>query len=86
MRCLSCNRILSSFESTRKYTKSHEYVDLCKRCIKDLGITTVDREDLRDESDLQEMWAIENECERSEELYENGLSFEGEIETPPHSE
>jgi hypothetical protein len=32
MRCLSCNRRLNDKESTRKYSSSGEYIDLCDRC------------------------------------------------------
>lgn len=32
MRCLSCNKILNTQESTRKYSSSGSYVDLCNRC------------------------------------------------------
>lgn len=36
MRCLACNRLLSSFESTRKMDSEKgtgEYPDLCNKCL-----------------------------------------------------
>lgn len=32
MRCLSCDRRLNARESTRKYSSSGTFVDLCDRC------------------------------------------------------
>lgn len=32
MRCLACQRVLSDFEATRRYTESQEFVDLCDNC------------------------------------------------------
>ena len=32
MRCLSCNRILSDREATRKYQSSGTFLDLCDQC------------------------------------------------------
>ena len=53
MRCLSCNTILSSFEATRKYVDSQEFVDLCNYRFKEIGDTLVvdERFDLMGEAD-----------------------------------
>ena len=32
MRCLACQRILSDFEATRRYSESQEFLDLCDSC------------------------------------------------------
>lgn len=32
MRCLSCNKNLNDFESTRKYPNTNTFIDLCNRC------------------------------------------------------
>ena len=32
MRCGCCNRLLNSFESTRKSATSGEYLDMCNKC------------------------------------------------------
>lgn len=32
MRCLSCNKILTDKEATRKYASSGTFVDLCNSC------------------------------------------------------
>jgi protein-arginine kinase activator protein McsA len=50
MRCLSCNKNLSDFESTRKFASTGEYLDLCNRCYNDIqdDVDTVIRPDLED--------------------------------------
>lgn len=40
MRCYTCNNALSDFESTLKGSLSNTYLDMCKKCIKGLGIAT----------------------------------------------
>jgi len=32
MVCLSCNKVLNDYESTRKYKGTNEYIDLCGNC------------------------------------------------------
>ena len=46
MRCASCNKALTDYESTRKGALSNQYLDLCNLCISGLGIATLDRPDL----------------------------------------
>lgn len=48
MKCLSCDVILSSFEATRKYKNTQNYVDLCNRCFASISdlIQTTSRRDL----------------------------------------
>lgn len=46
MRCDCCNTWLTDFESTRKSSTTQEYLNTCNKCIKDLGIATIDRTDL----------------------------------------
>ncbi len=46
MRCYCCDRWLDDFESTRKDSETGEYMDTCNKCLKGLGIATVDRTDL----------------------------------------
>jgi len=56
MRCLSCDKILNDYESTRKSNMTGEYIDLCNHCystIKD-QIYTKERIDLLTESDSYE--------------------------------
>jgi hypothetical protein len=50
MRCLACNCDMTDFEATRKWMKSHEYVDLCNRCFNSIRSEcslVEEREDLR---------------------------------------
>lgn len=57
MRCLACNKNLSDFESTRKYT-SGDYVDLCNQCWYSSQmypeLTVIEREDLNGASDWED--------------------------------
>ena len=41
MRCCCCNCNLSDFESTLKSATTGDFLDMCKRCIKDLDIPTL---------------------------------------------
>ena len=54
MRCLSCNNVLSDYESTRKYKNTKTFIDLCTVCFiqSDLKLSEVtDRLDLKHNSD-----------------------------------
>ena len=56
MRCLSCDKILNDYESTRKSAVTGEYYDLCNHCfgtIKD-QVYSKERADLLTESDSYE--------------------------------
>lgn len=46
MRCECCDVVLTDFEATRKSKLSGEYLNTCNKCLKDLGIHTIDRKDL----------------------------------------
>lgn len=46
MRCLCCNRNLSDIESTRRHAETGEFLDICNKCIQDLDIPYLDRDDL----------------------------------------
>lgn len=37
MRCLSCDKRLNDRESTRKYSSSGTFVDLCNRCFSEVA-------------------------------------------------
>jgi len=54
MRCLACNQELNDFESTRKSSKSGEFIDLCNNCYKNVSndINALERYDLMDVEDL----------------------------------
>lgn len=32
MKCLACDKILSDFEATRRYSSEGEFIDLCNHC------------------------------------------------------
>ena len=48
MRCRACDSNLSDYESTRKYTGTQTYVDLCGRCSKGLDFSMEDRPEFAD--------------------------------------
>ncbi len=57
MKCLACDKILTDYEATRKFSGSKEFVDLCNHCfysgVND-DITTTDREDLNQDGEETE--------------------------------
>lgn len=63
MRCLSCNKILSDFESTRKSALTGEYLDMCNHCFSEIAydVDTIVREDLREDESLDEDEDYEDE-------------------------
>lgn len=74
MRCCCCGVALNDFESTRKSAVTGDYLDMCNKCIKGLGIATVDRGDLQnagqqsdlyDDPDYQDIYGV---LDRSEPL------------------
>ena len=54
MRCISCNKLLTDFEATRRSIQSNDFVELCNDCFYYTAddIATLSREDLRSESDI----------------------------------
>jgi hypothetical protein len=65
MRCLSCNKALSDFESTRKSANTGEYLDLCNTCFSDIqyDVDAIVREDLREDETVDEEDFIDDEEE-----------------------
>ena len=55
MRCVACNKILSSQESTRRFKESASFVDLCNECLEtisdDVEVTEGYQEDDDEEFD-----------------------------------
>lgn len=54
MKCLSCDKILSDFESTRKY-ENGEFVDMCNSCFSKSDMSSIvvlEREDLAESEDI----------------------------------
>ena len=41
MRCCCCDANLSDYESTLKSATTGDYLDMCKKCLKDLDIPTL---------------------------------------------
>lgn len=61
MRCKACDKILNSFEATRKSKETEEFVDLCNSCysfVKDdfQVVENIDLMDLQDEVDIDELF------------------------------
>lgn len=68
MRCSCCNRILSDYEATRRHATTGEFLDICNKCFKDLGIPSTVREDLKPESvvdDMEEDYVEETDQDNS---------------------
>ncbi len=56
MRCQSCDRLLTAYESTLKNATTYKYLDLCKVCLEDIKpfVRLIDRKDLLTEADLDD--------------------------------
>jgi hypothetical protein len=56
MRCIACNQVLTSYESTRKHADTGEYLDLCGECLSvihsDVHFPVLDRPDLLGSDDI----------------------------------
>jgi len=65
MRCLSCNKNLTDFESTRKFASTGEYLDLCNKCYSDIqdDVDTLVRPELQDDEQPFEDDDYDNEEE-----------------------
>jgi hypothetical protein len=40
MRCICCNTNLNNFESTLRSVATGDFLDMCRKCLKDLDIET----------------------------------------------
>jgi len=53
MRCICCDTMLSPYESTRRHALTNEFMDMCKRCMRDMpNVPMKDRRDLVNSDDL----------------------------------
>lgn len=52
MRCQCCNKILNDYEATRRHAITNQFLDICNKCIKDLGIPTIERTDLKPNEEM----------------------------------
>lgn len=50
MRCCACNRGLNDYESTLRGALTGDYLDMCRRCLKDLNIETLANPNEQDEA------------------------------------
>ena len=69
MRCQCCNKILNDYESTRRHTITNQFLDICNKCIKDLGIPTIERTDLKPNEEMVD----DMEEEYVESSWDDGL-------------
>ena len=53
MKCIACDKILTSRESTRRFKESGSFVDLCNGCLStiDDSVETIDSKNLPDEGE-----------------------------------
>lgn len=56
MHCRACNAFLTDFESTRRNANTHEFVDLCNDCFKEVKhiIPVIERKDLMTSMDIND--------------------------------
>lgn len=64
MRCKACDKIMTNYELTKKFSGSGEFVDMCNECsrfLADDDLTTVGNIDYADLYDLEEIKHVEDE-------------------------
>jgi hypothetical protein len=62
MRCIACDKKLTDYESTRRHGMTHEFLDMCNRCLKDVpNIPTKDRADLVKETDYDDEDTVDDD-------------------------
>jgi hypothetical protein len=54
MRCVVCNKNLSDWESTARHAITGEFLDTCRKCLKDIPIPVRGREDLNPFETMEE--------------------------------
>lgn len=79
MHCKACNSFLSDFESTRRNKYTHDFVDLCNQCFKEVKdvIPVIERKDLMTSMVFDEDLSTEGTLEVYNELrsYINELNI-----------
>lgn len=71
MRCLSCNKLLSDHEATRKYATSGTFVDLCNGCFEHVesDIPVIDGKGENDSDDYDAEWGFTDDDGSDTPLY-----------------
>lgn len=54
MRCRCCDVALTDYEATVKGEVSGEYLDMCRKCLKESEILYTDRPDLADGNEVED--------------------------------
>ena len=57
MRCYCCNSALSDYESTLRSATTNEFLDTCRKCLKDLDINVIPSKTIEEptnESDISD--------------------------------
>lgn len=63
MRCAACDKILTDYELTKKFSGSGEFVDMCNECSRFLvedDLTAIGNIDYASLSDLEEIRDVED--------------------------
>lgn len=65
MHCRACDTLLTDFESTRRNANTHEFVDLCNSCFKEVKhiIPVIERKDLALSRDFDDDLSTEGTIE-----------------------
>lgn len=54
MRCCCCNNNLNDYESTLRGAKTGDFLDMCRKCLKDLNIETLPNKHQPEENTVEE--------------------------------
>lgn len=56
MKCLCCDKILNDSESTARHPDTNEFLDTCNKCLKEIGITPIIREEFQPGEQVEEFF------------------------------
>jgi hypothetical protein len=54
MRCGCCNRNLSDYESRLRHPVTNDFLDICKKCLKDIPIDPVEPGDIEEDTGYED--------------------------------
>ena len=67
MKCECCDRRLSNKESVTKWVSTGGYTDTCFKCLKEIGVPYISREDVPEDEEADDLEDIIDEEFNSEE-------------------
>lgn len=67
MRCVCCDRNLNDSESTARHPDTNEFLDTCNKCLKEIGITPIIREEFQPGEQIEDEYLVDMFADGEEE-------------------